>query len=86
MTGRHIPAEMLRRARRLSHGDLRDVPDLLLTPGGWLAVAVDSPLIAVTGETAADALVRFREARTKWRKLIMLAKEERDADLLGSES
>jgi hypothetical protein len=50
-----------------------DVPDLRETPGGWLAVAVDSPRIAVIGKTRDDALTSFRAERMIWRELMAQA-------------
>lgn len=50
-----------------------DVPDLRETPGGWLAVATDSPRIAVMAATRDDALASFRTEREAWRKLIAQA-------------
>lgn len=47
-----------------------DVPDLRETPGGWLAVATDSPRVAVVGDTKEDALIKFRAERAIWRGLI----------------
>ena len=47
-----------------------DVPDLKETPGGWLAVAVDSPRIAVVACTEDAALALFRAERAAWRELI----------------
>jgi hypothetical protein len=57
-----------------------DVPDLRETPGGWLAVAVDSPRIAVVADTRDSALARFREKRAVWRQLIAQAAQENRAD------
>ena len=50
-----------------------DVPDLRKTPSGWLAVAVDSPRIAVAADTKDDALAKFRAERAIWRQLIAQA-------------
>ncbi len=47
-----------------------DVPDLKETPGGWLAVATDSPRVATIGGTRDDALVNFQAERAIWRQLI----------------
>jgi hypothetical protein len=47
-----------------------DIPDLRAAPGGWLAVAVDSPRIAVIGKTKDDALTSFRAERAIWRELM----------------
>jgi hypothetical protein len=58
-----------------------DVPDLKETPGGWLAVAVDSPRIAVVADTRDGALASFRAERDVWRHLI--AKTEREGDDAG---
>lgn len=57
-----------------------DVPDLRKTPGGWLAVAVDSPRIAVTADTEAGALALFRERRAIWRQLIAQAGHDSAAE------
>ncbi len=57
-----------------------DVPDLRETPGGWLAVAVDSPRIAVVADTEDAALALFRAERTAWRELIAEAQRERTPD------
>lgn len=53
-----------------------DVPDLKETPGGWLAVATDSPRVAAIGSTRDDALVNFQAERAIWRELI--AQNERE--------
>ncbi len=50
-----------------------DVPDLRETPGGWLAVATDSPRIAVIATTRDDAIASFRTERAIWRDLIAQA-------------
>lgn len=47
-----------------------DVPDLKETPGGWLAVATDSPKVATVGGTRDDALANFQAERAIWRQLI----------------
>jgi hypothetical protein len=57
-----------------------DVPDLRQTPGGWLAVAVDSPRIAVVANTRDGALAKFRTERAEWRELILRAQRDHDAD------
>jgi hypothetical protein len=57
-----------------------DIPDLRETPGGWLAVAVDSPRIAVVGGTRDEALVKFQAERAEWRELIARAQQEHAAD------
>jgi hypothetical protein len=57
-----------------------DVPDLRQTPGGWLAVAVDSPKVAVVADTRDGALERFRAERAEWRRLIAQAQQKRAAD------
>lgn len=57
-----------------------DVPDLRETPGGWLAVAVDSPRIAVVADTAEEALAKFRAERAEWRQLIAQAQQEHATD------
>jgi hypothetical protein len=53
-----------------------DLPDLRKTPNGWLAVAVDSPRIAVTADTEDGALALFRKRRALWRRLIAQAAED----------
>jgi hypothetical protein len=56
-----------------------DFPHLRETPGGWLAVATDSPRVAVVGDTKEDALIKFRAERAIWRRLIAQnAQEARD--------
>jgi hypothetical protein len=57
-----------------------DAPDLRQTPGGWLAVAVDSPKVAVVADTRDEALARFRAERAEWRQLIAQAQRERASD------
>ena len=57
-----------------------DVPDLRKTPGGWLAVAVDSPRIAVVASTRDEALAKFRAERAEWRELIAQAQQEHSTD------
>ena len=57
-----------------------DVPDLRETPGGWLAVAMDSPRIAVVADTRDGALAKFRAERAEWRELISQAQREHGAD------
>lgn len=52
-----------------------DQPDLRRTPTGWLAVALDSPRIAVTADTEDGALALFRERRAHWRRLIAQSAE-----------
>lgn len=47
-----------------------DIPELRETPGGWLALATDSPRVAVVGDTKEDALVKFHAERDIWRRLI----------------
>ncbi len=50
-----------------------DAPDLRETPGGWLAVAVDSPRIAVVARTKEEALAKFQAERAEWRELMARA-------------
>jgi hypothetical protein len=57
-----------------------DVPDLRETPGGWLAVATDSPRVAVVGGSRDDALARFRAERAIWRRLIAQTAQEAPGD------
>jgi hypothetical protein len=57
-----------------------DVPDLRETPGGWLAVAVDSPKIAVVAATKDAALASFRAERAVWRRLIAETAQENTGD------
>lgn len=57
-----------------------DVPDLRETPAGWLAVAVDSPKIAVVGTTRDEALANFRAERAEWRALIARVTREHVTD------
>lgn len=57
-----------------------DDPDLRETPGGWLAVAVDSPKVAVIAATREEALERFRAERAEWRELIAQAHQEHAHD------
>jgi len=53
-----------------------DAPDLRETPGGWLAVAVDSPRVAVVADSREGALAKFRAERAIWRQLIAQAAGE----------
>ena len=53
-----------------------DVPDLRETPGGWLAIATDSPKVAVVGDTRDDALAKFQAERAIWRRLIAQTAQE----------
>ena len=57
-----------------------DVPDLRETPGGWLAVAVDSPRVAVVADSRDGALAKFRAERAIWRELIAQAAQENSGD------
>ena len=57
-----------------------DAPDLKETPGGWLAVAVDSPRVAVIGGTRDEALANFQAERAIWRELIAQGAQETAAD------
>jgi hypothetical protein len=57
-----------------------DVPDLRETPGGWLAVATDSPKIAVVADTPEGAIASFREERAIWRQLIAQTAQENPGD------
>jgi hypothetical protein len=57
-----------------------DAPDLRRTPAGWLAVAVDSPRVAVVAGTKEEALAKFRAERAEWRLLIAQAQQEDSAD------
>jgi hypothetical protein len=57
-----------------------DTPDLRETPGGWLAVAVDSPRIAVVAGTRDEAVARFRMERAEWRLLMAQARQEHATD------
>jgi len=57
-----------------------DAPDLKETPGGWLAVAVDSPRVAVVGRTKDDALANFHTERAIWRQLIAQNEPETRTD------
>ena len=57
-----------------------DVPDIKETPGGWLAVALDSPRIAVVADTRDGALAKFRAERATWRELIAQAAQESPGD------
>ena len=57
-----------------------DSPVLKHTPGGWMAVAVDVPRIAVVAETEAEAEDLFRARRAVWRDLIARAERERTDD------
>jgi hypothetical protein len=53
-----------------------DVPDLRQTPGGWLAVALDSPKVAVAAESREEALAKFQAERAVWRALIAQSGED----------
>ena len=44
-----------------------DNPVLKHTPGGWMAEATDSPLIAVVAKTEDEAVELFRARRAVWR-------------------
>lgn len=57
-----------------------DAPDLKETPGGWLAVATDSPRVAVVGDTREDALIKFHAERAIWRQLIAENAQESASD------
>jgi hypothetical protein len=57
-----------------------DLPDLKETPGGWLAVATDSPRVAAVGGTRDDALANFQAERAIWRKLIAQNAQETPSD------
>jgi hypothetical protein len=57
-----------------------DVPDLRETPGGWLAVATDSPRVAVVGDTRDDALAKFQAERAIWRRLIVQTAQDAPSD------
>jgi hypothetical protein len=57
-----------------------DSPDLRETPGGWLAVATDSPKVAVVGSTRDDAIAKFQAERAIWRQLIAQNTQENPAD------
>jgi hypothetical protein len=57
-----------------------DFPDLRETPGGWLAVATDSPRVAVLADTKEDALIKFHEERDIWRQLIAQNAEDSASD------
>jgi hypothetical protein len=57
-----------------------DNPILKETPGGWMAEAVDSPLIAVVADTEDEAVKLFRERRAVWRALIAEVAQERAGD------
>jgi hypothetical protein len=58
-----------------------DNPVLKHTPGGWMAEAVDSPLIAVVAETRSEAVDLFRSRRAAWRDL--MAQVARDGENPG---
>jgi hypothetical protein len=60
-----------------------DAPDLRETPGGWLAVAVDSPRVAVVGDTRDEALAKFQTERAEWRELIAQVQQERATEAEG---
>ncbi len=49
-----------------------DIPHLRLTPGGWLATALDSPRIGVIGRERTEALELFKARRAEWRELMAL--------------
>ena len=57
-----------------------DFPDLRETPGGWLAVATDSPRVAVVGDSKEDALIKFHAERVIWRQLIAQNTQETGSD------
>jgi hypothetical protein len=54
----------------------QDTPVLKETPGGWMAVAVDTPRIAVVADTKEAVLRQFRAGRAEWRELILQASLE----------
>lgn len=56
----------------------RDRPVLKETPGGWMAVAVDSPRIAVVADTEDAALALFCTERAIWRDLIAEVQREHE--------
>lgn len=58
-----------------------DTPDLREAPGGWLAVAVDSPRIAVIARTKDEALAKFQANRAEWRDLIARAQQDRATEI-----
>jgi hypothetical protein len=55
-----------------------DNPVLKHTPGGWMAEAMDSPLIAVVAETESEARELFRSRRAAWRELMAQAASQGD--------
>jgi hypothetical protein len=57
-----------------------DSPDLRETPGGWLAVATDSPKVAVVGSTKDEALAKFQAERAIWRQLMAQDAQESPSD------
>ena len=54
-----------------------DNPILKHTPGGWMAEATDSPLIAVVAATEDEARELFRVRRAVWREEIAQAASDR---------
>jgi hypothetical protein len=56
-----------------------DNPVLKRTPSGWMAEAVDSPLIAVVAETENEAVELFRTRRSAWRELMAQATATSDS-------
>jgi hypothetical protein len=50
--------------------EIDDPPDLKETPGGWLAVATNSPRVAAVGGTRDEALANFQAERAIWRHLM----------------
>ena len=69
-----------RQAKCMETTQEMDAPDLKETPGGWLAVAVDSPRVAVIGGTRDEALANFQAERAIWRELIAQGAQETAAD------
>jgi len=58
--------------------DAIDNPVLKRTPGGWMAEATDSPLIAVVASTEAEAVDLFRTRRAVWRELMAQAAADQE--------
>lgn len=78
---RKSDAELMSTGRRGQPGCMEttqemDFPDLRETPGGWLAVATDSPRVALVGDTKEDALIKFHAERAIWRQLIAQTAQE----------
>jgi predicted RNase H-like HicB family nuclease len=53
-----------------------DNAELIPVRGGWMALTIDPPRVAVVAESREDALERLRGAKDAWDRL----REEREAE------